>query len=75
MKKLILLIVLVAAALSTTGYYRGWFQVASETGTDNKTNITVTVDKNKIHEDEALAKDKVQKAGHKVVDAVGNHGG
>ena len=59
MKKLFILIVLLAVGLATVGFQRGWFQLASD-GDSKKTNLTLTVDKDKIHEDEAKAINKVQ---------------
>jgi hypothetical protein len=72
MKKLLLLAVLSVVALAAVGFQRGWFQFASE-GAGDKTNLTLTVDKNKIHEDEAKAKGTVHDAKEKVADAVEKH--
>jgi hypothetical protein len=57
MKRLFLLVVLVAEAVAATGYYLGWFQVAS-TSVDGKPGVTVTVDKEKMHDDQQKARDK-----------------
>lgn len=72
MKKLLLLVVLALTAFAAVGFQRGWFQFASD-GAGDKTNLTLTLDKNKIHEDEAKAKDKVLDAKEKVADAVEKH--
>lgn len=69
MKKLFILIVLLAVGLATVGFQRGWLQLASD-GDSKKTNLTLTVDKDKIHEDEARAINKVQHIQDKPVEKV-----
>ena len=59
MKALVFLVVFVLAGIVCLGFYRGWFQL-STSNTDRQPSATVTVDKNKIHQDEQEAKDKVQ---------------
>jgi hypothetical protein len=41
------------------GYYRGWFQVSTE-GSDHQSDMTISVDRDKIRGDE----DKVKKSVH-----------
>jgi hypothetical protein len=60
MKRLFVLLVLVAAGVACLGFYLGWFHLTTETTTDGKSNITVTVDKDKIHDDKEKAKDKAK---------------
>ncbi|MDB5321423.1 MAG: hypothetical protein JWN40_3054 [Phycisphaerales bacterium] len=60
MKRLFVLLVLVAAGVACLGFYLGWFQLTTETTSDGKSNITVTVDKDKIHDDKQKAEDKAK---------------
>ena len=76
MKKLFLLLILSLAALTLVGLQRGWFQlstVRSEEAAGDKTHITLTVDKDKIHDDEAKALDKVQHATDRAKEKVNEH--
>ena len=72
MKKILILLVLAAVGLCAIGFQRGWFQLASE-GQGGKTNVTLTVDKDKIREDEAKAINKVQHAEEKIADKASAH--
>ena len=54
-----LAVVLLAVGIAGVGYYRGWFAFATN-GTNQAPSATITVDKNKFHEDEQKAKDDVQ---------------
>ena len=72
MKNILILLVLAAVGLCAIGFQRGWFQLASE-GQGGKTNVTLTVDKDKIREDEAKAINKVQHAEEKIADKAGAH--
>ena len=72
MKKLFVLFVLLGAGVAAVGFQRGWFQLASDRD-GSKTNFTLTVDKDKIHEDEAKAMDKVQHVKEKTADKVEQH--
>jgi len=58
MTRLFFVLILVVAGVVGLGFYLGWFQVASE-GTDGKTHITLTVNKDKIQADEKTVLDKV----------------
>jgi hypothetical protein len=66
-----LVVVLLAVGIAGVGYYRGWFAF-STSGTGQMPSATITVDKNKFHEDEQKAKDDVQDAGQKAKQEVGN---
>ena len=59
MKKLVVVVVLLLATVAGLGFYRGWFSLSTE-NTDHKPSATITVDKDKIREDEQKSKDKVQ---------------
>ena len=56
---LMFVVVLLLVGIAGLGFYRGWFHLSTN-GTDEKPGATVTMDKDKIHEDEQKAKDKVQ---------------
>jgi hypothetical protein len=59
MKTLIIVIVLLAAGVVGLGFYRGWFSVTSDSG-DGKSNIKLTVDKEKFQKDKKSATDTVE---------------
>jgi hypothetical protein len=63
MSRIFLALVLLVACVAGLGFYLGWFQVASD-GTEGKTHITLTVDKEKIKADEQKALDTVHNVGH-----------
>jgi hypothetical protein len=69
MKRFIILLVLLAAGIAGLGCYLGWFHMTTET-VDGKSNVTVTVDKDKIRADEQKAKDKVKEKAADTVDKV-----
>jgi hypothetical protein len=64
MKRLVIVVVLIAAGVAAFGLYRGWFQVGSDSASD-KANVTLSVDKSKIEADKDKAVDKVQDLGNK----------
>jgi hypothetical protein len=59
MKKLVVVVVLLLAGFAGLGFYRGWFTLSTENA-DHKPSATITVDKDKIQEDEQRAKEKVR---------------
>ncbi len=71
MRTLMFVVILLAVGIAGVGYYRGWFAF-STSGTGQMPSATITVDKNKFHEDEQKAKDDVQGAGQKAKQDVGN---
>ena len=58
----VFVLVLILAGIAGLGFYRGWFRVTSDSAGD-KSNVTVTVDKDKIQQDKEKAKDKAQDLG------------
>ena len=66
-----LAVVLLAVGIAGVGYYRGWFAFSTNS-TDQAPSATITVDKNKFHEDEQKAKDDVQGVEQKAKQEVGN---
>jgi hypothetical protein len=65
MRRFLIVFVLVVAGFVGLGFYQGWFRLSAG-GTDGKANIPVTVDKDKIEQDKAKAKEKVQDLEQKV---------
>lgn len=64
MARLIGMLVVVVAVVIGVGLYRGWFHFSSDRSNGDPT-YTVTMDKEKIKEDEARAKQKLQDMEHK----------
>jgi uncharacterized alpha/beta hydrolase family protein len=64
MKRLFILLVLIAAVTVGLGFYLGWFTLTTQTTADGKQNVTVTVDKDKIKAAEQKAKDKAKDLGN-----------
>jgi hypothetical protein len=58
-------LVLIVAGVVALGFYRGWFHLTSDKAAD-QSNVTLTVDKDKIQQDKQKAQDKVQ--GHRAED-------
>jgi hypothetical protein len=58
MNNLVVLFVLLLVAIVAFGFFRGWFQLSTDTA-NQKPNATISVDKDKIHADEQTAKDKM----------------
>jgi hypothetical protein len=71
MKALLVVVVLLLAGIAGLGFYQGWFRVSTD-GTDQKPSATITVDKDKIHADEEMAKEKVQGLGQEVKEKTGD---
>lgn len=67
MKRLFVVLVLIAAGIAVLGFSRGWFSVASATA-DDRSNVTLSVDKGKIQQDKETATGKVRQAGQDAKD-------
>jgi hypothetical protein len=65
MKLLVPLVIV--AGLAGLGFYQGWFHLGSQNSA-GKSDITLTVDKDKMNADEQKAKDKVQGLGRRADD-------
>jgi len=50
--------------IAAVGYYRGWFH-AESSDTNGHSSLTVTVDKDKVDQDKASARQDVQNLEHK----------
>jgi len=60
MKKLSLVLIVLAILVVGVGFYRGWFALSSQNqdAESNKTDINLTVDRGKVKEDVQEVKDK-----------------
>jgi hypothetical protein len=74
MKKLMFLLVLLFVGVVAFGFFRGWLQL-STSSTDNQPSATITVDKDKIHQDEQKTKDTMQNFGHDAKEKIGDRTG
>jgi hypothetical protein len=61
---LVVLALLVAGGLGL-GFYLGWFHLSKD-GTSHDPNFTITVDRDKIQQDQEKAKETMQGVGQKV---------
>jgi hypothetical protein len=59
MRSFFLAVLILVAIVVCVGYYRDWFNVATK-DSDNKTDIHLSVDKQKIKEDAKAAEKKVK---------------
>ena len=59
MGRLLGFLVVLVAVVVVLGFYRGWFEL-STAGTERKTNVTISVDKDKIRDDKEKAKEKIK---------------
>jgi hypothetical protein len=64
MRRLFVLVVLLAVGVAAIGFYRGWFNVEWEKRPDGKGQVTGVVDEEKIREDRNRAVEKVHDLGH-----------
>jgi hypothetical protein len=70
MKKLVVVFVLLLVGIAGLGFYRGWFRLSTD-NTDHKPSATITVDKDKIQEDEQRAREKVRRFGQEAKEKTG----
>jgi hypothetical protein len=70
MKTLVVVFALLLVGIAGLGFYRGWFSL-STANTDHKPSATISVDKDKIREDEQSAKEKVHNFGQGVKEKTG----
>jgi hypothetical protein len=69
MRRLLIVLVLLAAGVAGLGFCRGWFHLSTGE-TDGKAGVTVTVDRQKIEQDTEKAKEKVQEVEQRVKEKV-----
>ena len=65
MRRFLVVFLLLVAGVVGLGFYLGWFRLSTD-HTDQKTNITISVDQDKIQEDKEKAKEKLQGVGERV---------
>ena len=65
MKALLTVAALLLVGIAGLGFYLGWFGLSTG-GSNEKPSATITADKDKIHADEEMAKEKIQELGQKV---------
>jgi DNA repair exonuclease SbcCD ATPase subunit len=64
-RNLVFVIVIIGLIVGGVGYYRGWFGIA--TGTDDqKVNLNVTINKDRVKADEERAKQALENVGDKM---------
>ena len=66
--RFLIAMLLIVVGVVGLGFYREWFHVSSE-GSADKSNVTLTVDKDKVKQDAKDAKEKVQGAADQAVPA------
>jgi hypothetical protein len=71
MKTLFAVAVALVIAIVALGFYRGWFQLSTDPANQSP-NATITLDKDKIHEDEQKTKDNLQHFGQKTKEKIGD---
>jgi hypothetical protein len=61
--RFVIVLVLIIAGVACLGLCRGWFSFTSDRSAD-KSNVTLTVDKDKVQDDKQKAVGKVRDLGH-----------
>jgi hypothetical protein len=61
--RFVLSLILIAALVLGVGIYRGWFHFAADSSAGSS-NVTLTVDNNKIQDDKNKVVGKTQELGH-----------
>ena len=72
-KAFLVVLALLVAGVVGLGFYQGWFHFGSDNA-NGKSNVTLSVDKDKFNADERRAVEKVQDLGHQVKDKVAGSG-
>jgi len=67
-------VIVLVVGIASLGYFRGWFALSTN-NTNHMPSATITVDKEKFHEDEQTARDKVQGIGQEAKKKVGDLSG
>jgi hypothetical protein len=70
MNRFLVVLVLLVVAVVGLGFYLGWFHVSMDSP-GQKTNVTITVDQEKIQADEERASKKVQDVGQDIKQKTG----
>jgi hypothetical protein len=74
MKTLFAVAVALLIGIVALGFYRGWFQFSTDTGSQGP-SATISVDKDKIHADEQRTKNNLQHFGQEAKEKVGDRTG
>jgi hypothetical protein len=67
MNRLLVVVLLLAVGVVALGIYQGWFTFSSN-NSDDKANVNIKIDKDKMREDEKKAVNELQDLGHKAKD-------
>jgi hypothetical protein len=73
MKGFVVPLALVAVVVVGIGFYQGWFQVGSDNA-KGKSDVTLSVDKDKIKEDGKTAVAKLEDVGHQIKEKIKEDG-
>jgi hypothetical protein len=73
MKGFVIPLALVVVVIVGIGFYQGWFQVGSDNA-KGKSDVTLSVDKDKIKEDGKTAVAKLEDVGHQIKDKIDGAG-
>lgn len=70
--KLIKALVVIGLCIVGFGFYRGWFSVSGHGGnaTDNKIDVNLTLDPDKVKDDAGKVKDRTTELGNQAKDKV-----
>ena len=74
MKRFLFVLVLFGAGAVGLGFYQGWFHIESDKA-DGKSNITLSMDRDRFQEDRKTAQEKVHDVGNKIKDKVTGQSG
>jgi hypothetical protein len=70
MKALLVVVAVLLIGFAALGWYQGWFRLSTD-GTDQVPSATITLDKDKIHSDTEMVKEKMQGLGSTVEEKAG----
>lgn len=69
MSRFLVVLLLLVIGVVGLGFYLGWFQFSTD-HTEQKSNFSITVDKDKIEKDREKATEKVKEAGHTIQEKI-----
>lgn len=69
MRRFLIVVVLCVVGITGLGFYQGWFRLSSDSG-DQKSKVTLTVDRERLTEDKDKAKETVHDLGDKAKETV-----
>jgi len=68
-KRFLVFVVVVVVCVAGLGFYRGWFSLSTDQS-DNKSDVTISVDRDKVRGDEDKVKESVHELGKKTSEKV-----